>query len=127
MLSDEYDPAEVETGEELIYARSGLQHRILKKLRRGQFVVSAECDLHGMTVPVARQALAEFLARCRLQHQTCVRIIHGKGHGSVQRIPVLKTKVGKWLQQREEVLAYCSARPMDGGTGAVYVLLKALR
>ena len=127
MLSDEYDPAELETGEELIFSRPGLQHRLLKKLRRGQFAVAAECDLHGLRVPEARQALVAFLADCRRSQQACVRIIHGKGHGSVQRLPVLKHKVAKWLQQRDEVLAFCSARPVDGGTGAIYVLLKALR
>ncbi|HSH29285.1 MAG TPA: Smr/MutS family protein [Thiohalobacter sp.] len=127
LLSDEYDPAEIETGEELIFARPGLPHRLLKKLRRGRFAVAAECDLHGLRVPEARAALVAFLTRCRRQEQTCVRIIHGKGHGSLQRIPVLKHKVARWLQQRDEVLAFCSARPADGGTGAVYVLLKALR
>ncbi|WJW76606.1 Smr/MutS family protein [Thiohalobacter sp. IOR34] len=127
MLSDAFDAAELETGEELLFARPGLQGRLLKRLRRGQLPIDAECDLHGLTVAEARQVLAEFLLHSRLNRQCCVRIIHGKGHGSVQRIPVLKRKVDHWLRQRDEVLAFCSARPVDGGTGAVYVLLKALR
>lgn len=127
MLSDEYDPADVETGDELLYCQSGIQQRTLKKLRRGQFPLAAECDLHGMTVAEARPHLTDFLLRARRHHQTCVRIIHGKGLGSKQKIPVLKNKVNKWLRQREEVLAFCTARPVDGGAGAVYVLLKARR
>lgn len=124
LLSDQYEPEELETGEELVFVRTGLQQRTLKKLRRGQFVVGAELDLHGMTVPVARDAVAAFLHECKRRRLQCVRIVHGKGRGSRHRAPVLKGKIGHWLQQRDEVLAYCSARRCDGGTGAVYVLLK---
>ena len=124
MLSEQFDPADMETGEELLYIRPGLQRRTLKKLRRGMIVVNAELDLHGMTVPIARDAIVGFLHECRRRHIQCVRIIHGKGLGSRHRGPVLKQKVGHWLRQRDEVLAYCSARAYDGGTGAVYVLLR---
>lgn len=123
-LSNQYDPGDYETGEELWYARPGLQRRLLKRLRRGHFTLEAECDLHGLTVLQARQVLVEFLHHCRTKRLGCVRIIHGKGHGSHQRLPVLKTKMSGWLRQRDEVLAFCSARPFDGGTGALYVLLK---
>ncbi len=124
LLSEQYQPQETETGEELLYVRAGLQQRTLKKLRRGQYVVGAELDLHGMTVAVARQAVPEFLRDCKRQRVQCARIIHGKGRGSRHRAPVLKQKISHWLQQRDEVLAFCSARNCDGGTGAVYVLLK---
>lgn len=124
MLSDEYDPARLETGEELLFARPGLQHKVLRKLRRGQFSIQAELDLHGMTVPLAREALAVFVKRCREGRHRCVRIVHGKGLGSSHKGPVLKALVDRWLRQRDEVLAFCSALPRDGGTGAVYVLLK---
>lgn len=124
MFSDEYHPCEHETGEELQFSRPGLQHKLLRKLRRGQFRVSAELDLHGMTVTVARQALVEFLLQCRDQNRRCVRIVHGKGNGSRNRGPVLKTMVNRWLRQRDEILAFCSTPPNDGGTGALYVLLK---
>ena len=124
LLSDQFEPLEMETGEELLYIRAGLQQRTLRKLRRGLFLPGAELDLHGMTVPVARQAVAEFLQECGRRRIQCARIIHGKGRGSRHRGPVLKQKVGGWLRQRNEVLAYCSARNCDGGTGAVYVLLK---
>lgn len=124
LLSDGFDPGDYETGEELLFARRGLQHRTVKSLRRGQLAVQAECDLHGCTVAEARAVLSDFLHQCLAHGLRCVRVIHGKGHGSHQRLPVLKPKVGGWLRQRDEVLAFCSARPLDGGTGAVYVLLK---
>jgi DNA-nicking Smr family endonuclease len=123
-ISDAFDCAELETGEELWFCRPGLQLGVLRKLRRGQFSLQGELDLHGLTVPLAREALAEFLRDSRLRGAVCVRIIHGKGRGSPRRQPVLKSKVNAWLQQRNEVLAFCSTRPVDGGTGAVYVLLK---
>ncbi len=121
LLSDDWEPAELETGEELLFARPGLQHNVLRRLRRGQFTVGAELDLHGMSAREARQALSEFLL---FTPHRCIRIIHGKGRGSFQKQPVLKGKVNNWLRQRDEVLAFCSARPVDGGTGALYVLLK---
>lgn len=124
-LSDDYDPEFWETGDELLYSRTDLPRRTLAKLRRGQFCLAGALDLHGMTVVVARQALGEFLHHCRLHDWRCIRIVHGKGNRSRQGRPVLKNKVAHWLRQCDEVLAYCSARPVDGGTGAVYVLLKA--
>ncbi len=124
MLSDEFDPADIETGEELIYARPGVQHALLRKLRRGQFSVAHELDLHGMTVDLARREVLNFILQCQSGRMRCVRIIHGKGHGSRNKQPVLKLKLNRWLQQIDAVLAFCSARPVDGGTGAVYVLLK---
>jgi DNA-nicking Smr family endonuclease len=114
----------METGEEIYYCREGLQQTVLRKLKRGQFRVSAFLDLHGMTVTIARQALAHFLQIARRDNITCVRIIHGKGNRSRHKGPILKHKVNHWLRQRDEVLAFCSARPVDGGTGAVYVLLR---
>jgi DNA-nicking Smr family endonuclease len=123
-LSDGFHPWELETGDELLFARPGLQHRLLAKLRRGQFSVGAELDLHGLVVSEARQAVAGFLQQCRDRGVRCVRIIHGKGLGSRHKAPVLKHKVNHWLRQRDEVLAFCTARPVDGGAGAIYVLLK---
>ncbi|MBI1731613.1 MAG: Smr/MutS family protein [Gammaproteobacteria bacterium] len=122
--STEFDPAELETGEELLYRAPGLQDRQFRRLRRGQFRVEAELDLHGFTADAARLALAGFLTRSRQEGKRCVRIIHGKGRRSHQGRPVLKTRVHHWLRQRRDVLGFCSALPPDGGTGAVYVLLK---
>jgi DNA-nicking Smr family endonuclease len=124
MMSDEMELAEVETAEELMFQRPGLQTTVLRKLRRGQFATEAELDLHGMRIPDARAAVARFLGSAVDRGLRCVRIVHGKGHGSSQATPVLKNKVNVWLRQRHEVLAFTSARPVDGGTGAVYVLLR---
>lgn len=124
MVSDYFEPADIETGEELHYCREGLQQTVLRKLKRGQFRVSAALDLHGMTVAIAKEAVTAFLKTSQRNNMTCVRIIHGKGNRSQHRGPVLKQKVNHWLRQRNEVLAFCSARPVDGGTGAIYVLLR---
>lgn len=124
LLSDEYTPAEVETGEELFFSRPGLQHSVLRKFRRGHFAMEAEIDLHGRVVAEARELVTAFLRNARLAQHRCVRIIHGKGLGTEGRVPVLKNKVNAWLRQRDDVLAFCSARPQHGGTGAVYVLLR---
>lgn len=123
-LSDHFDPSELQPGDMLCFQRPGVKNTVFRKLRRGEYRVGAELDLHGMTVPVARAALVEFLADCRRHQDRCVRIIHGKGLRSSNEGPVLKSMVNRWLRQRDEVLAFCSARPVDGGTGAVYVLLK---
>jgi DNA-nicking Smr family endonuclease len=125
-LSDPWDwEAAVSTGEELFFTRPGVPTAAVRKLRRGGWVIKGELDLHGHTGIEARVALAEFLNRCMLEDRRCVRIIHGKGHGSKNRLPVLKNKVRHWLMQREDVLAFCQARTVDGGAGAVIVLLKS--
>jgi DNA-nicking Smr family endonuclease len=124
LLSDDYEPADVETGDELLYTRPGLQHAVIRKLRRGQYAIEAELDLHGATVVQAREAINEFLKNAQERNKRVVRIIHGKGKSSEGKLPVLKGKVNSWLRQKNQVLAFCSARPNDGGTGAVYVLLK---
>ena len=124
MLSDPINPEDLETGEELLFVRGGLQHKLIKRLRRGELAIEAELDLHGLFREEAREAVVRFLDECRRNRIRCVRIIHGKGHGSHQKRPILKQYVNHWLQQRDEVLAFCSARPVDGGTGAIYLLLK---
>ncbi|MGH8583648.1 MAG: Smr/MutS family protein [Gammaproteobacteria bacterium] len=115
---------ELETGEEISYLAAGVRAGLLRRLRRGELSVQAQLDLHGMTVAVAKSALSEFLRQARNSGLRCVLIIHGKGNRSYQKRPVLKGKLNLWLQQREEILAFCSARPVDGSTGAVYVLLR---
>lgn len=105
------------------YVRNGLNPDLLRKLRRGEWVVQGSLDLHQHTQDQARAALSEFLAAAKRQRWRCVRIIHGKGLSSPNREPVLKAKVRKWLQLRDEVLAYCEPRPHSGGSGAVVVLV----
>jgi DNA-nicking Smr family endonuclease len=112
------------TGEELVFVRSGIPNDVLRKLRRGHWVIQDELDLHGLTAAEARPATAAFLQECRQRGIRCVRIIHGKGLRSRNRLPVLKRKLGHWLMVRDEVLAFCEARPTDGGSGAVVVLLR---
>jgi DNA-nicking Smr family endonuclease len=123
-LYDEPHPLDVQTGDELSFLRPGLQYRLLRKLRRGHFSVGAELDLHGMTVPLAQSELTTFLKEARAKGVRCVRVVHGKGMRSRQGRPVLKLNLDRWLRLRDEVIAFSSARPVDGGTGAVYVLLK---
>ena len=125
-LSDPWDwETAASTGEELFFVRPGVPIAAVRKLRRGGWVIRAELDLHGHTGDEARTALATFLNRCMRDDRRCVRIIHGKGLGSKNRLPVLKNKVRHWLMQRDDVLAFCQARAVDGGAGAVVVLLKS--
>lgn len=118
------DPAIVSTGDELNYRRPHVPEAVLVRLRRGQFTVEAEIDLHGMTGTEAKQALHEFIAESVTRRMSCVRVIHGKGRRSGPRGPVLKNVVNQWLQRNGHVLAFGSARSIDGGSGAVYVLLR---
>jgi DNA-nicking Smr family endonuclease len=118
------DPAVVSTGDELSYRRPHVPEPVLLRLRRGQFAVEAEIDLHGMTGAEAKQALQAFLADAVTRRMSCVRVIHGKGRRSGPRGPVLKNVVNQWLQRNDDVLAFGSARSIDGGSGAVYVLLR---
>jgi len=126
-MTDYWPWDEIETGEELLYLRSGQRLDTLKRLRRGQWVVQAHLDLHGLNTDEARTAVGGFLHRCVQEDRRCVRIVHGKGLGSPNREPVLKNKLRNWLAQRDEVLAFCQARQVDGGAGAVLVLLRGLR
>jgi DNA-nicking Smr family endonuclease len=123
------DPWEIldqgETGEELFFARPGVPSAALRKLKRGGWVIQAELDLHGLRADEARIALGGFLLQCARNDCRCVRIIHGKGLRSKHREPVLKHKLRHWLMQREDVLAFCQARPHDGGSGAAIVLLRS--
>lgn len=124
MFSEEFEPAELETGEELLFFRPGVSNSVFRKLRRGQLSIQGELDLHGLRVVEAKTSLAQYLLDCQGKGKRCVRIIHGKGHGSLHGQPVIKNKVNIWLRQRDEVLAFCTARQVDGGTGAIYVLLR---
>lgn len=115
----------LDTGDEAAYLRTGLPRRVLTDLRRGRWVVQGELDLHGLTRDEARASLAQFIALSLQQGRRCLRVIHGKGHGSPGRMPVLKHLSRGWLAQREDILAFCQARPHDGGDGALLVLLQA--
>ncbi len=114
---------ELETGEELRFLRDGYPPRLLKRLRRGQFVVRMHLDLHHMTHDAARHVLLEFLTDAVDSGAGCVRVVHGKGLRS-RNGPVLKIMANRLLRRHPKVVAFTSARPVDGGTGAVVVLLK---
>lgn len=114
---------QIETGDELLFVRPGVQQRLMHDLRRGHLPPQEVLDLHGLRVAEARDLLQQFLAYAKHHRLRVVQIIHGKGFGSNSRQPVLKQKVNQWLRQPDQVLAFCSAPAFDGGTGAVYVLL----
>jgi DNA-nicking Smr family endonuclease len=125
MMSDTLDPEDIESGDTLTYRAPGIQDSVWRRLRRGGYRIGAELDLHGMNRDRAREAVAGFLAHCQDRDLRALRIIHGKGNGSPNSGPVIKALLAGWLRRRKDVLAFCSARPHDGGTGAVYVLLRA--
>jgi DNA-nicking Smr family endonuclease len=117
----------LEGGDQAAWQRPDVSARVLRDLRRGRWTVQASLDLHGHTRDEARLALSAFLADCQKTAQRCIRIVHGKGQHSPGRAPVLKALVPGWLSQRREVLAFCQARTIDGGAGALLVLLQTLR
>ena len=115
----------LDMGEEAAFLRPGLPRRVLTDLRRGRWVLQGQIDLHGLTREEARAALAHFLHDALAQGKRCIRVIHGKGHGSPGKISILKQLSRGWLAQREEILCFCQAGPHDGGGGALLVLLRA--
>ncbi|RUL72242.1 Smr/MutS family protein [Dyella choica] len=124
LLDMAFDPGLMEVGEELSYLRDGYPPKLLRQLKRGQFSVQDDIDLHHMNAAAAQATIAEFLAHASAQGFHCVRIVHGKGLRSKASGPVLKTLTDRLLRRRDDVIAFASARPMQGGTGAVVVLLK---
>ena len=116
--------SDVGPGDVLSFSRGGVQRRELQRLRRGRFTIEADLDLHGRIVAEAVAALDRFIEDSRRRGRRCVRIVHGKGFGSRSGVPIMKAHVDRWLRARSEVLAFCSATPPDGGTGALYVLLR---
>ena len=115
---------EIEAGDEWSYLRPGMSRQTLRRLRRGHWGIQENLDLHGFTRDEARQELSAFLDACAQEKYRCVRVIHGKGLSSKNREPVLKIRIGNWLMQRADVLAFCQAKPEDGGGGAILILLK---
>jgi DNA-nicking Smr family endonuclease len=125
-ISDEFDVESLlETDESLSFRRPGIGPDVVRKLRRGVWVIQAQCDLHGLRRDEAREVLAAFLRDAVAAGRRCVRVIHGKGNGSPGRTPVLKAKVRNWLVQSDAVIAFAQARAADGGVGALVVLLQS--
>jgi DNA-nicking Smr family endonuclease len=124
-LSDEFSiDTLLQIDEDLSFVRGGIGPDVLRKLRGGGWVTQDQLDLHGLRTDQAREALSQFVRDSVKRGMRCVRIIHGKGLGSLGKKPVLKNKVRNWLVQKDEVLAFCQARAADGGSGALMVLLK---
>ena len=123
-LSDEFDASTLlHVDEHLSFRRPGIGPDVTAKLRRGHWAVQGQIDLHGLRVDEARETLATFVREAVRAGQRCVRVVHGKGLGSPGRAPVLKAKVHGWLIQKQEVLAFVQAKPLEGGAGALLVLL----
>ncbi len=108
-----------------MFIRPGLQHRVMKQLRRGKIALNDTLDLHGSTALEARQSVSDFIAVSIADHYRAVIIVHGKGLRSTNNTPVLKTRVNYWLRDNDNVMGFCPAAPHHGGSGALYVLLKS--
>lgn len=116
--------SELEAGDALAFRRDEVPPPVLKKLARGEYAAQEELDLHGLPARVAEDLLRAFLRDCRAHGVGCVRIVHGKGRNSEERLPVVKNLVDRILRHRNDVLAFHSPPPAQGGTGAVLVLLR---
>jgi DNA-nicking Smr family endonuclease len=125
-LQADIDDIEQSSGDTLRFKRASVNRTTMRMLARGSYAIQAEIDLHGMTVVEAKPRLEKFIQRCAANNKLCIRVVHGKGLGSGERGPVLKNGVNRWLRRWDSVLAFASARQVDGGTGAVYVLLERL-
>ena len=117
-------PLTLEAGDEVAFRRDQVTDRTFRRLKRGEFVLEAEIDLHGMRLAEAKAALKAFIGECAARQIGCVRVIHGKGTRSGPAGPILKPSVHQWLAQYSAVLAFVSAAPRHGGSGAVCVLLR---
>ena len=123
-LSDEFDVETLlHTDETLSFRRPGIGYDVVRKLRRGNWSIQRQLDLHGFRREDAREALGAFIREAKKAGLRCVRVVHGKGLGSPGKAPVLKGRVQSWLVQKQEVLAFVQARPAQGGAGALVVLL----
>ncbi len=124
-LSDEVDiETLLLTDDGLSFRRAGIGADVVSRLRRGEWAIQAQLDLHGLRSDEAREQLAEFVRLALRRGQRCVRVVHGKGNRSPGREPVLKAKVQRWLAQCAEVIAFTQATGPEGGAGALLVLLQ---
>lgn len=124
-ISDEFDATTLlDVDDALSFRRPGIGIDVTRRLRRGDWSIQGEVDLHGLRREEAREALAGFIREAHKRGWRCVRVVHGKGLGSPGKTPVLKGRVQSWLVQKSEVLAFVQARGDEGGAGALVVLLK---
>ena len=124
-ISDDFDVSTLlDTDDQLSFRRPGIGVEVTRRLRAGHWSIQRQLDLHGLRVDEAREALGEFIRTAHKNGIRCLRVVHGKGLGSPGKSPVLKSRVQRWLVQKNEVLAFVQARPADGGAGAMLVLLQ---
>lgn len=114
----------VNPAEELMFHLPDLPLKTLQSLKKGQLEWQEGLDLHGYTIEAARAALTDFIRDGRKKSFRCLLLVHGKSYNREGEVPSIKSHVNAWLRQMPDVLAFCSARPADGGTGAVYILLR---
>ena len=123
-VGDEFDITTLlDADDQLSFRRSGIGTDVTRKLRKGEWSIQGQIDLHGLRSDEARNAIGQFIRDAKRMGWRCVRVVHGKGLGSPGKEPVLKSKVQRWLVQKSEVLAFVQAKPSDGGAGALVVLL----
>ena len=123
-MSDEFDVSTLlDVDDQLSFRRSGIGTDVTRKLRKGEWSIQGQLDLHGLRSDEAREAVGQFVRDAKRMGWRCVRVVHGKGLGSPGKEPVLKSKVQRWLVQKQEVIAFVQAKPADGGAGALVVLL----
>lgn len=124
-LSDAFDASTLlDTDDALSFRRPGIGRDVTHKLRKGDWAIQRQLDLHSLRTDEARELLAEFISNAQRDGVRCVRVVHGKGLGSPGKTPVLKSKVHSWLIQKKQVLAFVQAKPAEGGAGALLVLLQ---
>jgi DNA-nicking Smr family endonuclease len=123
-MSDEFDVSTLlDVDDQMSFRRPGIGTDVTRKLRKGEWSIQGQIDLHGLRSDEARNAVGQFIRDAKRVGWRCVRVVHGKGLGSPGKEPVLKSKVQRWLVQKNEVLAFVQAKPSDGGAGALVVLL----
>ncbi len=127
-ISDDFDSSTLlDSDDELSFRRPGIGVDITRKLRRGEWSIQGQIDLHGLRRDEAREHLSFFIREAHKHGLRCVRVVHGKGLGSPGKAPILKSRVQSWLVQKNEVLAFVQAKPAEGGAGALLVLLAPVR
>ena len=120
------DPDDMVTGDAVLaFKRDGVNNRTWQRLKRGRVAIDARLDLHRLQLEEAAERTERFIAQCTAAHFKTACVIHGKGYRSPNQTPLLKNLINLFLREHPAILAFHSARPRDGGTGAIYILLRS--